>query len=185
MDQVEFFNTPEYELGKMSTHALLTRFDKPIFLDLYIPSEYETRTLMKILSDKLNGSKITPDKVKCTTYDSAKPLKLEKIKGKFSERIGKGIESAFKHRGINNIEVPYRDEHFVVAELVTQDCFAFGRESHPGYGTLLRYRDNERENWIKKTRDYFNDKENQEFDKIWSIIEPFVGETNKDAIVNY
>ncbi len=47
----------------MTTHALLTRFTKPIFLDLYLPDTYDTGQLMFVLQDKLDGKDIEPEKV--------------------------------------------------------------------------------------------------------------------------
>jgi len=182
MNKEKFLETSKAELGRMTTHALLTRFTKPIFLDLYIPDEYNTRKLMFVLRDNLLGKKVNPKELNCLSYHD-EPLKwdgFERLEG----RIGKGIELAFKYMGDYDIDRPHRDDAWYIAERVISNNHLFGREHFVGFGTMHRYRDEKRQEFSKQAKHFFTSKESAEFDRIWTILKPYVGKTNSPAKIN-
>ncbi len=78
----------------------------------------------------------------------------------------------------------HRYDSWHITEHALLDNHTFAREGFSEVRVLHRYRDGERAEWSAKTQEYLNSKENQGFDRIYSLIAPFVGRTNAPAKID-
>lgn len=183
MDIVDFMETEEYKLGKMTVHGLFTRFNTPVVYDLYIPNEIDNRILMKIFEDSIKGKSRKPEEINCISYPTpqSRALDFSVFEDKLTEKVAKGIESAFKYRGTEDLDHPTRDSHWSVIESTLQDRETFAVEGPMGYGPLYRYRDGKKQEYSEKTQRYFSSVQQKDFDAIAREITPFIGETHKSG----
>lgn len=175
MDYMQFNKTPERKLGEMTAHAILTRFVDPIVYDLCIPDENNTRKLLQILGDRLDGKKLDPEKINYFSHDN-KIVSSDLFAG-LDGRVGTGIEAAFKFRGFEDISHVPRDNHWSIFEEIFS-IEDFTREGLPGYGIFYKYREGKRRQFIKEVNEFFTSKEINEFNRVYDILKPYIGRTN-------
>jgi len=162
-----------YEPNDRTCDALLLQFKEPKIYDLTIPDGYNIYSLVVIAGKIMNRKKVNPKEVNCiSTNHSHCPLKKEYL-SKLSKRVSEGISQVLRES---------RNEYSLLyIYLCQQEIFA--NEWFFGHGTWHRFRDGEREKAEQRTKNYFNEKELSEFDKIGEIIQPYIGITNSAAKV--
>ena len=152
----------ELELKSRTIDALILGFNEPIKYDLKIPDAYGIINSVGFAIDRLFGRK-EPN------------LKHRKLSTLFLRYLGKDIIELEKRvkEGLKKVLVmPGRENSFLQNTLLTE--YKFGQEWFIGYGKLFRFREDEREIAERLVRDYFNEKEREDFRKLHKYMREYV-----------
>ncbi len=158
----------EFNLKKQTSYAIFLQFKTPQVSDLAIPDATNIKYLVTISGRLMNGEDIKPEEITCVTsnprYNHSQYWRKGKFFSSLSPRVSEGIEKI--------LEESYDENSFL--ELIMFHGDILGNEWNYGFGTWYRFREGKREKVEREVKQYFNEQELGDFDKIGNLFQPFI-----------
>ncbi|MFZ1970943.1 MAG: hypothetical protein WAU65_02060 [Candidatus Nanoarchaeia archaeon] len=168
--------TEEDELEHQTCGALLLQFKEPKVYDLTIPDDYEIYSLVVIAGKILNGEKVDPTEVNCTTTRHHNHPLREEYFSNITKKVSKGLMSVLDESKEKNSSMYYYLKYM---------SNTLGHEFHIGNGDWFRFREGKRKCIEEEVRSYFSSLELCHFEKIGSLFRPYIGLTDSLPKVCY
>lgn len=148
------------------------QFKTPQVSDLAIPDATDIKRLLTISGRLMNGEEIKPEEITCVTSNPRYNPPQYWHKGKFfsslSPRVSEGIEKILDESSSSS------ENSFLSLIMHINDRNILGSEWNYGFGTRYRFREGKREKVEREVKQYFNEQELGDFDKIGNLFQPFI-----------